>query len=148
MFEQFVQTRGSNPTIRDFVKFYPCQNTTPSSSRPFQTSWYSIGTPAKWCFFEVGEFKLSSKMGLSETRPHFQYMFFPCDYFWGGGVSFSSPWFSSFFTPFFWIHRLPRSGETGETGETSGGGQHDSLESLAAGQLWIEFASAPERRRR
>jgi len=30
---------------------------------------------------------------------------------------------------------------------TSGGpGQHDSLESLAAGQLWIEFASAPERR--
>ena len=32
----------------------------------------------------MGEFKLSSKMGLSETRPHFQYMFFPCDYFWGG----------------------------------------------------------------
>lgn len=34
---------------------------------------------------------------------------------------------------------------SGGPGGPGGPGQHDSLESLAAGQLWIEFASAPGR---
>ena len=84
-------------------------------------------------------------MGLSETRPHFQYMFFPMIFFWGG-VS-GLPWFTSFFTPFFWsLFSLCSLASQIRFPVTSGGpGQHDSLESLAAGQLWIEFASAPGR---